>query len=318
MKKTVLVVFIITTILLAILGFHLIGLSEANFSPMPVHSTINVFSPQNGTYYTNSFVLNFSVVEDQIGNSVRYSLDGGNFGTVTHFRIVSEEPITEDSFGKQYNLTSYTIMCDQEFNDLPDGNHSLTVENGYVDPLYGHFYENSEVTICLNIDTSTPKIENLSLRNATFSINDIPINFTVSKTVSWIGFTLDNHANITISGCNITLTGLSEGSHKLVIYANDTVGRMGSQTVYFSVAKPEPFPTTLVAASLASVTIVGAGVLVYFRKRSHARSNNVVEWSSLLHDFLSNFSNSQKHNSGTERTNQTNQAQFIMSTKPEN
>jgi hypothetical protein len=90
--------------------------------------------------------------------------------------------------------------------------------------------------------------------------------------VSWIGFTLDNHANITISGCNITLTGLSEDSHKLVIYANDTVGRMGSQTVYFSVAKPEPFPTTLVIASVSTLAIVGLGLLVYFEKRGRGKT----------------------------------------------
>ena len=81
---------------------------------------------------------------------------------------------------------------------------------------------------------------------------------------------------MTITG-DTTLPELSYGSHSLTVYANDTVGRFGaSETVYFSIAEEteaetqpsEPFPTTLAiaAASGASVAIVGAGLLVYFKK----------------------------------------------------
>jgi hypothetical protein len=62
---------------------------------------------------------------------------------------------------------------------------------------------------------------------------------------------------------------LSNGLHNVTVYANDTFGNQGaSQTVTFTVAVPEPFPTTLVAvASITSVTIIGIGLLVYFKKR---------------------------------------------------
>jgi len=68
---------------------------------------------------------------------------------------------------------------------------------------------------------------------------------------------------------NTTLTELSSGSHTLTIYANDTVGNMGtSSTIDFNIA--EPFPTTLAAAaSGVAVAVVGAGLLVYFKKRNH-------------------------------------------------
>jgi len=43
-----------------------------------------------------------------------------------------------------------------------------------------------------------------------------------------------------------------------------------SETVTFTVAVPEPFPTVLVAvASVASIAVVIAGLLVYFKKRKH-------------------------------------------------
>jgi LPXTG-motif cell wall-anchored protein len=48
----------------------------------------------------------------------------------------------------------------------------------------------------------------------------------------------------------------------------DLAGNTGnSETIYFSVEAPEPFRTTMVIAPIASVAIIGSGLLVYFRKR---------------------------------------------------
>jgi hypothetical protein len=105
----------------------------------------------------------------------------------------------------------------------------------------------------------------LSLENKTYNQDNLPLNFTVDEPTSWIGYCLDGQDNVTITE-NFTLTELPSGSHTLTIYANDTVGNMGtSSTIAFSVA--EPFPTTLVIASIGSVAIVGLGLLVYFKKR---------------------------------------------------
>lgn len=81
---------------------------------------------------------------------------------------------------------------------------------------------------------------------------------------------MDGRTNITIDG-NTTLTGLTNGSHTLTIYANDTYGSTAApQTVTFVIAKPEPFPTaTVTAVSVAVATFVVAGLLVYFRKRKY-------------------------------------------------
>jgi hypothetical protein len=67
----------------------------------------------------------------------------------------------------------------------------------------------------------------------------------------------------------MTLTGLSNGSHNVTVYATDEAGNVGtSQTINFTIAKPESFPTTLVAvASVASVAVIGVILLIYFRKR---------------------------------------------------
>jgi hypothetical protein len=47
-----------------------------------------------------------------------------------------------------------------------------------------------------------------------------------------------------------------------------------SETIYFSVEVPEPFPTTSVIAPIASVVAVGAGLAVYFKKRNHLSEKN--------------------------------------------
>lgn len=85
-------------------------------------------------------------------------------------------------------------------------------------------------------DTTPPTIIIISPENKTYITTSIPLTFTVNEPTSWIGYSLDNQANITITG-NITLIGLSEGAHSIIVYANDTAGNMGaSKTVYFTVA----------------------------------------------------------------------------------
>jgi N-acetylneuraminic acid mutarotase len=116
-----------------------------------------------------------------------------------------------------------------------------------------------------------PVVSIFSPENKTYTTSNIPLTFTLSKTASWIGYSLNGQANVTITE-NTTLTGLSDGSHSLRVYANDTAGNMSSsETINFAIAKePEHFPTTLVAAALgASVAIIGFGLLLYVKKRKH-------------------------------------------------
>jgi hypothetical protein len=57
---------------------------------------------------------------------------------------------------------------------------------------------------------------------------------------------------------------LPEGSHSVVVYANDTAGNAGaSEIVCFNI---EPFPITLIVAVIVIIVIVGAALLIYFKK----------------------------------------------------
>jgi hypothetical protein len=54
--------------------------------------------------------------------------------------------------------------------------------------------------------------------------------------------------------------------HNVTVYAKDLLENTGnSDTIWFRIA--EPFPTTLVVASVIIVAVVSAGLLFYFKKR---------------------------------------------------
>ena len=97
----------------------------------------------------------------------------------------------------------------------------------------------------------------------------------MNEPTSWIGYSLDGKANVTIAG-NTTLTALSNGAHSLTIYANNTFGNVGaSEPVTFTIAVP--FPIVPVAAvSGASAVVVVAGLLVYFKKHK-PKTHRIIE-----------------------------------------
>jgi parallel beta-helix repeat protein len=109
----------------------------------------------------------------------------------------------------------------------------------------------------------------LILENSTY-IGTFPLDFTLNKPVIWMGYSLDGHDNITITG-NTTLIELTDGLHNITVYARDELERTGaSETIHFTMETP--FPTLTVAiASAASVVGGGAAVVVYFKKYRRER-----------------------------------------------
>ena len=112
-------------------------------------------------------------------------------------------------------------------------------------------------------DLVSPVVSVFSVDNQTGELF-VPLEFSLSEPVSWIGYSLDGQSNVTISG-NTTLTELAYGLHSIVVYATDYSGNLGySETINFSV---DAFPITLVIGSFAVIAVVGLGIFVYFKKR---------------------------------------------------
>lgn len=88
-----------------------------------------------------------------------------------------------------------------------------------------------------------PEVEVLSPENKTYT--SVEVSCRVNKAVSWVGYSIDDGINVTLAG-NPVLTGLTDGQHFIVIYANDTLGNMGvSPKVYFTIDTTPPKITIL-------------------------------------------------------------------------
>jgi hypothetical protein len=115
------------------------------------------------------------------------------------------------------------------------------------------------------LENTPPKISVLSPANETYNNSSVHLIYAVDKPVNWTCYSIDGKLNETIMG-NATLTELSSGLHNMTVYAQDVFGNIGaSETIYFTII--EPFPTLLVVASVIIVAVIGAGLLVYFKKR---------------------------------------------------
>jgi hypothetical protein len=167
--------------------------------------------------------------------------------------------------------------------NFEDGTHNVTViahcegwdlemRNFWQKPLS---YDASSDVIVFNVDTTSPVVSVLSPENASYestaNLLDVTLDLTVNELVSEIRYSLDGQENVTIAG-NTTLANLQYGEHNVTVYASDYVGNVGaSETIFFTIVEPQPepesFPTTMIMVPIGSVAFVGAGLLLYFKKR---------------------------------------------------
>jgi parallel beta-helix repeat protein len=203
-------------------------------NPLPPPSdttppTIVIISPENKSYPVNNVSLTFAVNETVF--RMVYSLDG------------------------QSNVA---IRENTTLTELLEGSHSIIV---YASDSFGN--TGASNTTLFTIDLSPPSISILSPENKTYDTTDIPLTFALNEPASWMAYSLNGQTNVTIAG-NVTLAVLPEGSHSVVVYANDTAGNAGiSEIIYFNIA---PFPITLIVAVIVIIVIVGAAFVVYFTK----------------------------------------------------
>ncbi len=194
------------------------------------HPLMGMFSDFNTTLeYHVQTICNSTISDFQFnGTAICFNVSGEN-GTVGFCRICIPTALMNDTYKVFVNGTEvpYTL--------LPCSNNT----HSYLYFTYNH--STREVVIVSELpDTTPPTISIASPENKTYLVNDVLLNFTVSESTSWIGYSLDGQTNVTIAG-NITLSDLSEGSHHIVVYANDTVGNVGaSSTVYFTIDTMPP------------------------------------------------------------------------------
>ena len=235
--------------------WFLVGTADASTVSSSI-SEPTISLPQNKTYNSKFLTLNatscwfFASIK-----SMSYSIDEKR-----SVLLSLEKPESES-----FNHMNGTVIGAIVLPELAEGTHCISVQVKGTD----YFPEISDIieqaTTYFTIDVAPPVISGLSVENKTYNQLTLPLDFAVNEPTSWMSYSLDSEANVTLSG-NTTLT-LNEGVHSIVVYANDTAGNMGaSETLFFTV---EPFPTTLVIASVITVVIVGSGLIVNFKKRKN-------------------------------------------------
>jgi hypothetical protein len=159
--------------------------------------------------------------------------------------------------------------------DVPDGNHTIRIcgvgsgEEYFIFKNYV-FHITGFLKVNFAVDTTPPKVTILSLENTTYQPADLPLNFTVDESVCYLSYSLDGQERVSIAGAT-NLTNLTYGEHNVTVFATDKAGNTGaSETVHFTIEEPpKPFPTTMVIAPIALVSVIGSGLLFYFKKRKH-------------------------------------------------
>ena len=116
-----------------------------------------------------------------------------------------------------------------------------------------------------------PVVSVLSLEDGgRYDFSNVTLEVGLKQSVVWVGYSLDGHANVTVDGGGVVLSGLSNGRHSVRVFAEDKYGNVGaSETITFSVVNAPlslSFITAITALVVVAVVVCG-GLLLFLRKR---------------------------------------------------
>jgi len=262
----------------------------ANFFP---GDALIIYSPLSSVVYTNtsiplSIVANVADPTPKVV-SITYSIDENSNVTLTDLNETLKNPGHID--GSQFYV-------EVTLEGLSEGNHTLRAYS--LDAADRQMF----ATVEFVIDTSfRSPLSVLSPKNITYTTADVPLIFICTEEIlraedfMMADYVLDGIGAGPISG-NLTLTDLSTGKHELTVIVW-TVKGVFSETIHFTISQtPEPTPSqsplptaspsptyeptpepdtistaltiavvVLVAlGTIALVAVIGAGLLVYFKK----------------------------------------------------
>ena len=213
------------------------------------YETIGIMS--NKLVYTfsnyNPVAKAYSPQNDTWQNGIASSIGRTGFGIA----------LANDIF---YLVGGYTYQPWGPFAPVATNEEFIPFGYGTPDPTYA-------------LENTPPQILFASPINQTYNNSSIPIAFTVNKNLTMASYSLDGQQNVTITD-NTTIANITNGFHNITIYANDTYGNMGSQTVAFTVEKPEILANILMVAVIpATVAVICliVGLLLYRRHRKTAK-----------------------------------------------
>jgi hypothetical protein len=221
---------------------------------------------------------------------IAYYLDGKlageTLGHVSNEAYSISVPLSEVSNGlHSVEVKASTTGRQYEKTQEPDGLIHITAHTVTV--------LDSSGIVHFTVDDEPPTLTVNSPENKTYHEANVQLTFRISEQASKVAYSLDGCKEVTISECdlaqvpyaparcgNLTLTGLCGGSHKLVLYATDSVGKTGTSEIHFTIAQETEGTQTMSAASVAFVSVcaaaIGASALLFcivkVKRHSHKPS----------------------------------------------
>jgi len=173
--------------------------------------------------------------------------------------------------------------------------------------------ENVTDIMTFEIDVIPPTITIDNPKNITYGTNSINLNVTTSSNADWCGYNLDDTgSNTSLSGSgtnwNYQMTGVSDGTHQLFIYCNDTYGNMGLNDTLFFIVDTNP-PSIIWVSPTPPNDNVTQNDFVYLNATVNDVSNTsaffdwnhslVGYWSMDYYNSTGIYDNSSYNNFGT-------------------
>lgn len=218
--------------------------ASVTYPTSQINNVTVFYSPNNTGIWGGAFGGRIEMSLNTATNLYEASIPGLANGTSVRFRVVVYK-IAEMSAARE---ASYTVR-----QSIPQEQSSP---------------ENQSST------TNSPVVHIIMPENKTYSVNEVPLTFTLDKPVVWMGYSLDGQETITITG-NASIASLGNGPHNITVYAKDSFENVGtSPTVTFSVSKTaeenEQIPLEWFIVPGVLVAAIFAGFFCFKKKRKVA------------------------------------------------
>jgi hypothetical protein len=250
----------------------------------PITLTYSASEAVSASYYSldgganTSFTNGSTTISPDVGShNVTFWINdsAGNWGSNTSYftvvdttppgiTIVSPQnttlpdstPLLNATFGEAVNYTWYststlygnTNNLTQDLSILSDGPHNVTV---YANDSSGNL---GSSTVYFTVDTIPPSINITSPQNTTYGDSPgITLSYSASEVVSASYYSLDGGANTSFTNGSTTISP-DVGSHNITFWVNDSAGKWGSNTTYFTVEDTSPPSITITSPQNTSYT----------------------------------------------------------------
>jgi len=271
-----LLIFYIFHLMLVVSFIPLVTANNVTDSPPQTTPIITMHSPINGEHYSGQDVsLVFDVQEPSTWpgyvfldflhprpriNWIKYSVDNSEAVNAPRTAVRDE------------NTRLFTYHCENTLEGLLAGEHELKIMLSYSTPLeqeFGTEYQTNMKSRIVSFsvgDNIPPAVFLTHPANTTYNENMVKLQFTINESAS-VSYILDNKEMISVTeNPTLTLSGLSDGSHSIMLVAQDMSGNFAtSQTVYFTI---ETFPTLWVlVTAVASLTLTFVIAFIIYKRR---------------------------------------------------